>query len=107
MSEIIKKSDTKKVGEELSIDIVESEIQFLFTYKKQTVLNNGTFINNEFNDVYLLRKNLDISTVKLQKEEVSEIKWFSIGEIKDILKEKREGYLIHEKEYEALIDLIK
>jgi isopentenyl-diphosphate delta-isomerase type 1 len=97
----------KEGGEELSIDIVESEIQFLFTYKKQTVLNNGTFINNEFNDVYLLRKNLDISTVKLQKEEVSEIKWFSIGEIKDILKEKREGYLIHEKEYEALIDLIK
>jgi isopentenyl-diphosphate delta-isomerase type 1 len=97
----------KEGGEELGIDVAKSEIQFLFTYKKQLVLNNGTFINNEFNDVYLIKKDLDISTIKLQKEEVSEVKWFSISEMKDILNEKRKGYLIHEKEYEALINLIK
>lgn len=97
----------KEGKEELGIDVVQSKIQFLFTYKKQSVLNNGTFINNEFNDVYLLKMNVDLSKIRLQEEEVSDIKWFSIDEIKAILKEKRAGYLIHEKEYQALIDLIK
>ena len=92
----------KEGAEELGIKISEKDIQFLFTYKKSSVLNNGTFINNEFNDVYLLRKELDISKIKLQKEEVSEVKWYSIDELKKALVDRKDEFVSHNEEYEEL-----
>ncbi|MGO1043974.1 hypothetical protein ACTPEO_14650 [Clostridioides difficile] len=38
-------------------------------------------------DVYLVKKEYDVSNAILQKEEVSDIKWVSTSEIRQLLKE--------------------
>ncbi len=95
----------KELKEELGLEVSREEVEFLFSYKKQSVLNNGTFVNNEFNDVYLVKKDLDISKIQLQAEEVSEVRWFSIEEMKSILANKMPGYVSHPEEYKKLISL--
>ena len=94
----------KEIEEELGLSASPREIELLFSCKKQSVLNNGTFINNEFNDVYLLKKDLDISTIKLQAEEVSDVRWFTAKEMESILKNKTPGYVPHPEEYVRLIE---
>ncbi len=38
-------------------------------------------IDNHYNECYIITKNIDISQIKLQKEEVSDIRWFTKDEI--------------------------
>ena len=44
------------------------------------VENQGKFLDNMFYDVYLLEKDIDISTLKLQKEEVKDIQYIDFRE---------------------------
>jgi len=99
------KTAIREAKEELGLNVSETDLKFLFCKKNQSVLNKGTFINNEHDDVYLLRKDLDLSKIKLQKEEVSEVKWFTLDDLRQILHERRQGFVIHEEEYLALLNL--
>ncbi|KAH9568156.1 hypothetical protein CY35_03G063300 [Sphagnum magellanicum] len=40
--------------EELGITLPSEAFELLFVYLQQCVINDGKFINNEYNDVYLL-----------------------------------------------------
>ena len=51
----------------------------------------GDIINNHFNECYIVTKDVDISKIKLQKEEVSDIKWFTKQEIFDRINNDFEG----------------
>jgi hypothetical protein len=46
------------------------EFKFLFSNLQHFILNNGTYINNEFIDVYLVEKDVDIDSLVLQESEV-------------------------------------
>lgn len=97
----------KEIKEELDLDVLGPDFKLLFSLKSQSVQKNGTFINNEFNDVYLVERDLDISQIKLQTEEVSEVKWVSISELEDVAKNKTTGYVPHPEEYQKLVSYLK
>ncbi len=70
----------RELEEELGITGVDDEIKYINTFKYST--KNCIF------NVYLLElKKLDISKMKLQKEEVEDIKFLSIKEIENIIKD--------------------
>ena len=69
----------REVKEELGIDIKENEIKYLVGSISTNV--KGNIINNHFNECYIITKQVDIKDIKLQKEEVEEIRWFSKQEI--------------------------
>ena len=48
-------------------------------------------IDNHFNECYIITKNIDISQIKLQEEEVSDIEWFAKEEILDRINNNYEG----------------
>ena len=65
--------------EELGIKINNNDLIYLFTYKEK--LKWGKITSNEFVDVYISFQNIDIKELKLQVEEVSDVKYFDIHEI--------------------------
>lgn len=82
--------------EEIGLNFVEKDFEYLFTFKDKLIWQDKC--SNEFVDVYLIRKNIQLSNVKLQKEEVDNIKWMKIDEFfSEILSGKGE-YLFHGKE---------
>ena len=85
----------KEIKEELGIKVKKDDLKYLFSYKSPTVLNNGTFINNGFFDVYLLKRNLDITKLKLQKEEISEAKFFNLDDLKNQIENKNPDFVPH------------
>ena len=66
----------RETFEELGIQTKESDYKFVFEY-----IQDKSF---EIAQVYLLKINLDISKLNLQKEEVSEVKWLSYDEFKKV-----------------------
>lgn len=45
--------------------------------------------------------------MKLQTEEVDEVRWIDIAEFEQWIKEKKEALVPHEEEYEKLLELLK
>ena len=79
----------RETKEELGIDIEDNEIKYLLG--SSSVNEKGDIINKHFNECYIITKNIDISKIKLQKEEVSEIKYFSKEEILKRIANNYEG----------------
>ena len=69
----------REIKEELGIDVYENEIKYLVGSSSTDSSNN--IINNHFNECYLINKEIDVTKITLQKEEVSEIRWFNKDEI--------------------------
>lgn len=66
-----------EIKEELGIDIPEENIQLFKTVKTE----------DDFVDIYYLKEDIDINKIKIQKEEVSDVKWATINDIEKMIKE--------------------
>ena len=78
--------------EELGVRLNIKNAKFINRYKVEDV----------WLDTYLLKQDIDIENLKLQKEEVSEVKWATYEEIEKIFKE---GNFIKER-WEYVRDII-
>lgn len=79
----------REVKEELGIQINDSDIKYLVGSTSINV--QGDIINKHYNECYLIVKNIDISDIKIQKEEVSEVRLFSKDEILKRISNNYEG----------------
>lgn len=95
--------------EELGIELDKNEFELLFTYKD--ILTHKNMFSKEFVDVYLVKKNVNISELSFQKEEVDTVKWIKKDVLfKEIASQQKNGrgeYLLHgEEEYDRLYQIL-
>ena len=69
----------RETKEELGIVIKENEIQYLVGSTSSNI--KGNIINNHFNECYIITKDIEISQIQLQEDEVEEVRWFPKQEI--------------------------
>jgi len=68
--------------EELGLKVHFSNIKYLYTFHEINTYENGTIIDNEFDDVYLLKMDLNIEDLILQGDEVEEVKFINYLDFK-------------------------
>ncbi len=73
----------REVKEELDIDINSNQCKYLFTIRRQNIFNNC--INRVYDDVYIVRLNIDVANTNIQQSELNEIKYFNLYNLKDML----------------------
>lgn len=98
----------RELGEEIGLEAKESELKYLFTVKESGVNKNPErkIIEKEFTDVYLIKKDIDIDELKLQEEEVSEVKWFSYEEFKKMVIEKDKNLVPHREMQLKILEIL-
>lgn len=89
--------------EELGLTLPEDAFVYLFTVKQNFILNQSTFIDNEFQDVYLVRLNVVSPDIRISTKELSEVKWVSINEFKLLIDKKDSNLVPHKEEYNRLL----
>ena len=94
----------RELKEELNLDVHPNELQFIKTLKRSSKYTS-TFINNEFDDLYILRTNKKIEEMQFQKEEISEIFFVTYKEFKNMVNNKQPDLLRHDDEFEILFKL--
>lgn len=75
----------------MGIQLAPDELRRVLTIQTERV----------FDDIYVAQKDLDETALKLQYEEVAQVKWASADEIKAMIREK-----VFIPYHESLIDLI-
>ena len=94
----------RELKEELNLDVNPKELQFIKTIKRSSKYTS-TFINNEFDDLYILRTKKNIDDMKFQKEEISEIFFVTYKKFREMVKNKQPDLLRHEEEFQILFSL--
>lgn len=69
----------REIKEELGIQIDKNDITFIGGAASINIKND--IINKHFNEYYIVNKDIEISDLKLQEEEVSDAKWFNKDDI--------------------------
>lgn len=95
----------RELKEELDLDVLPEELVFLCTYVHCTTYLER-FIDNEFDDVFLLRTSLSIEEMTYQKEEISEIFFVPYLKFKDMVMSKQEDLVLYPEEYSLLFSLL-
>lgn len=79
----------REVKEELGIDIKDDDIKYLIG--STSINKKENIIDKHYNECYLITKEIDIEEIDLQKEEVSEVKYFTKREILERINNNYEG----------------
>lgn len=69
----------REIKEEIGIDINSNDITFIGASTSQNIKNE--IKNKHFNEYYIVNKDIDVSDLVLQEEEVSDAKWFEKEDI--------------------------
>lgn len=86
-SEFGRQALIRECKEELGLEINDDDIKYIVS--TTSVYNKNNYINNHYDECYLITKNINIEDLKLQKEEVSDVKFFSK---EDLLKRINNNY---------------
>jgi len=65
----------RETREELGLNISRDELKLVATMRESCVLNNNTYYDNEFHEIFVVRRDADIDALTLDLEEVAEVKW--------------------------------
>ncbi len=98
----------RELGEEIGLQVEENELQYLFTVKDCAVVENSEkrIIENELVDVYLIKKDINITKLKLQEEEVASVKWFSYEEFRKMVLENDENLVQHKEMQMKILEIL-
>lgn len=97
----------KELHEELGLSIEPADIEFLYGYKRKSITNNGTYFGNHFIDVFLIRSDFNVADLKLQEEEVAEVRWIKIDEMADLVKAKDPSFKDYPGQYPEIFERLK
>ncbi len=91
----------REIKEELGVDVLPEQLQ-LIGVRKIAQRPTPTFINSEFQDIYLLRLSLDLSKLTLQEDEVAAVKYVPLDTFRHMIKTNDETLIINLDEMEMV-----
>lgn len=104
-------SARRELEEELGVTLPLEAFELLFVYLQELIINNGSFINNEFNDVYLvtIMERIPLDGFALQESEVSMVKYIHWKEYENLLRKSDPDYVPYEVDgaYNKLFSVIR
>ncbi|CAI0420988.1 unnamed protein product [Linum tenue] len=104
-------SARRELQEELGISLPRDAFELMFVFLQECVINDGTFINNEFNDVYLVTTidPIPLEAFTLQESEVSAVKYMSYEEYRSLLAKEDPDYVPYDVNgpYDQLFQIIR
>lgn len=96
----------RETKEELNLDLKDEDLKYLFTVEEHLVLNNGTFVNNEFQDVYLVHYKGDLGHIVIESEELADYKFVEVEEFKRMIDDKECKIVPHEEEHARVLSYL-
>ncbi|KAK1289822.1 Nudix hydrolase 3 [Acorus calamus] len=101
----------RELEEELGITLPKDAFELIFVFLQECVINDGLYINNEFNDVYLVTtlEPIPLEGFTLQETEVSDVKYVHWKEYKNCLAKEDKDYVPYDVsgQYGQLFSIIE
>lgn len=94
----------REIQEETGMILKPSDLEFLFTQKHAA--ERKDYVNNEFDDVYLVKREIEVEALTFHPDEIAEFKLMPWRELKDKIETGDPGYVPH-GQYKKLFEIIE
>jgi isopentenyldiphosphate isomerase len=94
----------REAREELGIEIAESELAHLGSIRERWVIEAQGYFDNEIQEIYLVRRDVDRSELALQASEVDDAELVAIDDFRRDVETRAARLVGHWPEYELLLD---
>lgn len=101
------KAACRELEEEIGIRAAEHELHFLFTITGIYEDHSRPLMDHELSDVYLLQRDIPLTMVVRNSDEVDDVRYFGIDELKRGLAETPGLFVPHHDGYRRLFASIK
>lgn len=95
----------RELKEELNLEVNPNELMFIKTLQRSWKNNQG-FIDNEYDDLYILKTNKKIEEMVYQKEEISEIFFVPYKKFKEMIINRQSDMIMYDEEFEILFQML-
>jgi len=95
----------REIKEELGLKIKPEDLTYIGIEKRMT--KRIGYINNEIVAIYIVKKDLKLSEIKKQGEEVSEVKFIPYKELQKFIENKDPSFVPHFGEYRILFKFLE
>lgn len=95
----------REIKEEIGIDVNPNDLKLIFTIKRIQDYKNGFL--HVHDDVYLFKYDLDLYNTKIQKEELTDIRFINYKELEERLINKDPSFVPFTEEHEKLFKYLK
>lgn len=95
----------RELKEELNLDVKPRELKYITTLKRSPKHSDG-FVDNEFDDLYILRTKKRINELQMQVEEISELFYVSYKKFKEMVNKRQKDLVMYDDEYPILFTLL-
>ena len=97
----------RETEEELGLRLPIEKFELIATIKRPQILNNGTYIDNEITDIYLVVFDFNLAELKAQQDEVADIKTMPWRELQALIASGGQGFVPHNQSYPILFAELK
>lgn len=95
----------RELYEEIGVEVKEEELEYLFTVHEEAKHKN--LIDREIVDVYLVKRDMELKDFKLQREEVSDVKWVALEDFKKLIKDCEANDIVpHYEMFGKIADIV-
>ena len=95
-------SAKRELSEELGLNPQNYKFEYVDVIKEEFV--DGDIVSNEFVTIYKIFSDVDIDDIVLQKEEVSEARWFTKDELNSLREEEK--VIPHIEEFSMIYNIL-
>lgn len=100
-------SAQRELAEEIGLSVSAEDLQFLCAHSTEKILNQGTYLDREWQHTYLLTQKISLDKLKLQAEEVAAVRWISLADFQWVVKYHDRRFVPHWEGYQALLETLK
>lgn len=97
----------RELREEIGLTVAPAALQPLFWLREARALKGGRYLDREWHAVFLLRQAVDLAALKLQAEEVAEVRWIAPAEWAAQVSAHSPQLVPHWVEYRALLAYLR
>ncbi len=95
-------SALREVEEEIGLQLSENDLHFIGTSKKK-IKHHKNLIDYELHHIYICENNFDLNSLKIQLEEVSEIKKISLKKLINSINNPLNNFVPHGNDYYTFV----
>ncbi len=95
----------RELKEELNLSVNPDELVYITTLKRSPIHDDG-FVDNEYDDLYLLHTTKRLDEMSMQKEEISELMFVDYERFKRMCREGQDDFVDLPDEYPIILDVL-
>jgi len=102
-------SALRELREELGIEAGPEQLRYAgcFRIRYEKVFHGALFRDNEFTSVYVYREPVDAASLRLQRGEVDEVRWFDLDAVYEEIRISRDRFCVPAQGLDVLIGYLR